>query len=171
MLLGNKVRTTLKKQRAPAPADLRWMARARELAQEAARHGDVPVGAVLVDATGKEVGVGWNRREERHDPTAHAEVEALRSSFGGGWRREGTTLYVTLEPCPMCMGALLLARVPRLVFGAFDPKAGAARSLYRLGEDSRLNHRLEVVPGVDAEACGQQLTDFFSTLRGPRPRT
>lgn len=138
-------------------------------AAAAAIAGDVPVGAVLVDADGVELARGRNRREERGDPTAHAELEALRAAFSQpGWRREGTTLYVTLEPCPMCMGALLQARVSRLVFGAVDPKAGAAISLYRMAEDPRLNHRMDVVAGVREEECAAQLRAFFVELRARR---
>ncbi len=138
-------------------------------AAAAAEAGDVPVGAVLVDAEGVELARGRNRREQRGDPTAHAELEALRAAFEGhGWRREGTTLYVTLEPCPMCMGALLQSRVSRLVFGALDSKAGAAISLYRMAEDPRLNHRMEVVGGVREQECAAQLRDFFSELRARR---
>jgi tRNA(adenine34) deaminase len=138
-------------------------------ATSAAEAGDVPVGAVLVDADGVELARGRNRREERGDPTAHAELEALRAAFNQtGWRREGTTLYVTLEPCPMCMGALLQARVSRLVFGATDPKAGAAISLYRMAEDPRLNHRMVVKGGVREEECAAQLRTFFAELRASR---
>ena len=146
-----------------------WMGIALTEAAAAAEAGDVPVGAVLVDAGGQELARGRNRREERGDPTAHAELEALRAAFAdSGWRREGTTLYVTLEPCPMCMGALLQSRVSRLVFGALDGKAGAAISLYRMAEDPRLNHRMEVVGGVREEECAAQLRTFFAELRARR---
>jgi tRNA(adenine34) deaminase len=135
----------------------------------AAEGGDVPVGALLVDADGREIGRGRNRRELLGDPTAHAEMEALRAAFQRpGWRREGTTLFVTLEPCAMCMGALVLARVQRLVFGTPDPKAGAAVSLFRMAEDPRLNHRFEVVQGVRQEECAAQLRSFFAALRARR---
>jgi tRNA(adenine34) deaminase len=128
--------------------------------------GDVPVGAVLISGAGEVLGRGRNRREERGDPTAHAEVEALRAAAQqGGWRREGTTLFVTLEPCTMCMGALLAARVERLVYGATDLKAGAAKSMYRMAEDPRLNHRMQVVSGVLEDECSQLLRDFFKDLR------
>lgn len=128
--------------------------------------GDVPVGAVLISEAGEVLGRGRNRREERGDPTAHAEVEALRAAAQlGGWRREGTTLFVTLEPCAMCMGALLAARVNRLVYGATDLKAGAAKSMYRMAEDPRLNHRMQVVSGVLEDECSQLLRDFFKDLR------
>jgi tRNA(adenine34) deaminase len=134
--------------------------------------GDVPVGAVLVDGDGRVLGKGRNRREELGDPTAHAEMEALRAAARPGhWRREATTLYVTLEPCPMCMGALLQARVGRLVYGASDPKAGAAKSLYRMAEDPRLNHRMEVVAGIEEDRCSQLLKDFFTALRARKRRS
>lgn len=146
-----------------------FMGAALQEGAAAAESGDVPVGAVLVDAEGREVARGRNRREQRGDPTAHAEMEALRAAFQlPGWRREGTTLFVTLEPCPMCMGALLLARVERLVFGTPDPKAGAAVSLFRMAEDPRLNHRIEVVQGVRQEECAAQLRSFFAALRARR---
>ena len=138
-------------------------------ADAAAEAGDVPVGAVLVGEDGTILAKGRNRREERGDPTAHAELEALRSSFeDAGWRRERTTMVVTLEPCPMCMGALLQARVGRLVFGAKDVKAGAAASLYRMAEDPRLNHRMDVVGGVREDECREQLQAFFRDLRKAR---
>jgi len=147
------------------------MALALKEAEAAAAAGDVPVGAVLVDADGSVVATGRNRREERGDPTAHAELEALRAAFTTeGWRREGTSLYVTLEPCPMCMGALLAARVQRLVFGTTDMKAGAAVSLYRMAEDPRLNHRMEVVGGVLRDQCSEQLRSFFVELRARNRR-
>ena len=142
------------------------MALAIEEAKAALQTDDVPVGAILVSKSGEVIGRGRNRREERGDPTAHAELEALRDAVQqSGWRREGATLYVTLEPCPMCMGALLQARVSRLVYGATDPKAGAAKSMYRMAEDPRLNHRMEVIAGVEEEVCSQLLRDFFSDLR------
>jgi len=135
-------------------------------ASAAADAGDGPGGAALGAGDGEVLARGRNRREERGDPTAHAELEALRSSFvDGGWRREGTTMVVTLEPCPMCMGALLQSRVGRVVFGALDPKAGAAVSLYRMAEDPRLNHRMEVVAGVLQDECAAQLKEFFRELR------
>lgn len=137
--------------------------------QEAAAalaHGDVPVGAVvLID--GQVVARRHNERERTGDPTAHAEVLALRDAAAavGSWRLDGATMVVTLEPCPMCAGALLNSRVARVVFGAADLKAGALGSLYNLGTDPRLNHELEVAPGLAAEACATLLTDFFTTLR------
>ena len=132
---------------------------------------DVPVGAVVVDATGAIVGRGHNVREATGDPTGHAEIVALRAAAaaGGEWRLDGCTLVVTLEPCTMCAGALVLARVARLVFGAFDPKAGAVGSLWDVVRDRRLNHRPEVVSGVLAEECAELLSDFFRSRREPDP--
>lgn len=129
--------------------------------------GDVPVGAVVVDEDGVVVGRGRNEREATGDPTAHAEVVALRAAAAqrGTWRLTGCTLVVTLEPCAMCAGALVLARVDRLVYGATDPKAGAVGSLWDLVRDRRLNHRPEVVAGVLADECGAVLRDFFGSHR------
>jgi tRNA(adenine34) deaminase len=128
---------------------------------------DVPVGAVVLDATGRLVATGRNRREATGDPTAHAEVEAIRQaarSFGG-WRLTGCTLVVTLEPCTMCAGAVLLARLDRLVYGAADPKAGAAGSLWDVLRDRRLGHPPEVIGGVLEAECGKLLRDFFASRR------
>lgn len=124
---------------------------------------DVPVGAVVLDSGGEVMSRGRNRREVDGDPTAHAEVVALReaSRVRGGWRLDGCTLVVTLEPCTMCAGALVLARVDRLVFGAYDPKAGAVASLFDVVRDPRLNHRVDVRGGIMAQECGQVLRDFF----------
>jgi tRNA(adenine34) deaminase len=135
-------------------------------ADQAAARGEVPIGAVVV-AGGKIVGRGHNLRESRNDPTAHAEMIALRQAARKlkSWRLEGAAMFVTCEPCPMCAGALVLARVKRLVYGCDDPKAGAVRSLYRLLEDPRLNHRLEVVSGLCETECQERLRGFFSTLR------
>ena len=129
---------------------------------------DVPVGAIVVDADGEVLGVGRNARELTGDPTAHAEVLALRAAAAalGTWRLSGCTLVVTLEPCTMCAGALVLARVSRVVFGALDPKAGAVGSLWDVVRDRRLNHRPEVVSGVLAEECGSVLRAFFEGRRG-----
>ena len=129
--------------------------------------GDVPVGAVVLDAHGAVIGEGFNRRELDADPTAHAEVLALRAAAqqAGQWRLEGCTLVVTLEPCTMCAGALVLARVDRVVFGAFDPKAGAVGSLWDVVRDPRLNHRPEVAAGVLAEECAGILREFFAAHR------
>jgi tRNA(adenine34) deaminase len=150
--------------------DEHFMRLALAEAEAAIAHGDVPVGAVIVDEHGEVIGRGRNRREERGDPTAHAEIEALRNSPGSGWRRERTTVFVTMEPCPMCMGGLIQARVGRVVYGATDPKAGAAKSLYRMAEDPRLNHQIEVVPGVLEAECRTQLQGFFRGLREARKR-
>jgi tRNA(adenine34) deaminase len=132
----------------------------------AAAQGDVPIGAVVVH-DGAVVGRGHNRREVDQDPTAHAELLALREAAAtlGTWRLDGCTLYVTLEPCTMCAGALVLARVDRLVYGADDPKAGAVGALYDIPRDPRLNHLVEVVRGVEADACGELLRAFFRARR------
>ena len=136
-------------------------------ADRAAARDEVPVGAVLVDSDGRVLGSGHNLREAAQDPTAHAEMIALRAAAAqlGSWRLSGTTLYVTLEPCPMCAGALVNARVTRLVYGCDDPKAGAVRTLYQLAEDPRLNHRLLVQSGVLAAECADRLRQFFVKLR------
>jgi len=146
--------------------DEHYMRRALELAREAAARGEVPVGALVV-RNGEIIAEASNRREEDKDPTAHAELLAIRAAAKavGGWRLMGATVYVTLEPCAMCAGALVLARVGRLVYGADDPKAGAVRSLYRLVEDERLNHRVQVTPGILAEECGEVLREFFRRRR------
>ncbi|SJM57590.1 tRNA-specific adenosine-34 deaminase [Actinomycetales bacterium JB111] len=143
------------------------MDRALELGIEAGARGDVPVGAVVLDEAGRVVGEGANRREADADPTAHAEVLALRAAAAatGQWRLEGCTLVVTLEPCTMCAGALVLARVDRLVFGAWDAKAGATGSVRDVVRDSRLNHRVEVVPGVREAECSGVLEEFFRDRR------
>jgi tRNA(adenine34) deaminase len=146
--------------------DLRWMQEALEDARQAEAAGEVPVGAVIVK-DGRVIGRGGNRRQYGKDPTAHAEMVAIRQAAEeiGDWRLEHTTLYVTLEPCPMCAGAIVLARIPRVVYGARDPKAGAVGSLMNLLDDSRLNHRAEVVQGVLAGECGEILSDYFLKLR------
>ena len=128
---------------------------------------DVPVGAVVLDAEGRAVGAGRNRREADGDPTAHAEVVAIREAAAalGTWRLEGCTLVVTLEPCTMCAGAIVLARLDRVVFGADDPKAGAVGSLWDVVRDPRLNHRPDVVSGVLAEECASTLRGFFEDHR------
>ncbi|MBS2964445.1 nucleoside deaminase [Actinocrinis puniceicyclus] len=136
-------------------------------AEQAPHTGDVPIGAVVVDAEGQIVGRGRNVREAEADPVGHAEVVALRAAAraAGSWRLSGCTLVVTLEPCAMCAGASVLARVDRIVFGAFDPKAGAVGSLWDLPRDSRLNHRPEVVPGVLSAEAGALLEKFFASHR------
>ena len=137
-------------------------------ARAALATGDVPIGAVVVDGTGAVVGAGRNVREAEGDPTGHAEVVAIRSAAAarGGWRLDGCTLVVTLEPCTMCAGAAVLARLDRVVFGAHDPKAGAVGSLWDVVRDRRLNHRPEVVTGVRAEESGAMLERFFAERRG-----
>ncbi len=136
-------------------------------AREAGEAGDVPVGAVLLDDTGSIVAVDRNRREEFHDPTAHAEMLVLsfRAREIGDWRLTGHTLVVTLEPCPMCAGAAVWSRLDRIVYGAPDPKAGAAWSLYNIPQDRRLNHRIDLIDGVLADECRQLLEDFFVDKR------
>ena len=148
--------------------DVLMMERALELAREAEAIGEVPVGALVVHG-GRVVSQAFNLRETLHNPTAHAECVALGLAGRslGRWRLDGCTLYVTLEPCPMCAGAIGLSRVDRLVYGAADPKAGACRSLYRLVDDPRLNHRVRQTSGVLAEECGALLSNFFSERRPP----
>lgn len=140
---------------------------AQEQARRATGWGDVPVGAVLLGPRGDVVAAAGNERELSGDPTAHAEVLVLRAgaAASGSWRLDGHTLVVTLEPCTMCAGALVLARVERLVFGAYDAKAGAVASLWDVVRDSRLNHRVEVTGGILAAECGQLLLDFFGDQR------
>jgi tRNA(adenine34) deaminase len=138
---------------------------ALEQARRAEAHGDVPVGAVVLGPDGAVLAEAGNERELTGDPTAHAEVLALRRAAAavGAWRLAGCSLVVTLEPCTMCAGALVLARVSTLVFGAYDPKAGAVASLFDVVRDPRLNHRVEVRGGILADACGALLRDFFLT--------
>ena len=142
---------------------------AREAAagQEAGRAEDVPVGAVILDAAGSVIARGRNRREIDRDPTAHAEMVAIRQAAAalGNWRLTGLTLVVTLEPCTMCAGAVTLARLARVVYGAEDPKGGAVGSLWDVLRDTRLNHRPEVIGGVLAAECGDLLRDFFAARR------
>jgi len=154
-------------------ADLALVRRALEVAGDAAATGDIPIGAVLVDAGGAELATACNAREATGDPTAHAELLALRAGAArlseegrqSGWRLSGCTLAVTVEPCTMCAGALVAARVDRLVFGAWEPKTGAVGSLWDVVRDRRLNHRLEVVGGVLAEECAALLTGFMRLRR------
>ncbi|HET7821960.1 MAG TPA: tRNA adenosine(34) deaminase TadA [Ornithinibacter sp.] len=143
------------------------MRHALTLAQRAADAGDVPVGALVVDTSGEIVGEGWNLREVDQDPTAHAEVVALRAAAQrlGSWRLEGCTLVVTMEPCPMCAGASMLARVDRIVLGAWDPKLGACGSVWDVVRDRRSTHRAEVVGGVLEVECGEVVRRFFATHR------
>jgi tRNA(adenine34) deaminase len=147
-------------------ADTVYMTECLRLARTAAARGDVPVGALVV-LDGRIIGTGFNTRERDADPTGHAEIVALREACRstGRWRVDGATVYVTLEPCPMCAGALVNARVERVVYGADDPKAGAVRTLYSICDDPRLNHRLEVEAGVMASECAQVLSDFFRAAR------
>ena len=148
-------------------ADEEWMRAALEEAQAARVHDDVPIGAVVVHA-GRIIGRGRNERELLEDPTAHAEVLALREAAGalGSWRVLDSTLYVTLEPCAMCAGAIVLSRIPRVVYGTADPKAGAAGSVLNVLAEERLNHRPEVVAGVLADECAALLRGFFAERRG-----
>lgn len=146
--------------------DERWMRLALAEADRASKSGDVPVGAVIVDGDGDLLSEGRNRREADGDPTAHAEIDALRRASRrlGHWRIEAT-LYVTLEPCVMCAGALVNARIRRVVYGALDPKAGATESLFRLGQDARLNHQFSITSGVLQQECAARLRTFFAELR------
>jgi len=146
--------------------DERFMRLAIEQAQIAEEHGDVPIGAIIVHEN-QIIGKAYNQREQLNDPTAHAEIIALTqaAAFLESWRLHGCTIYVTLEPCPMCAGALVLARLDRLVYGCDDPKTGAVKSLYTITTDERLNHRLEVTNGVLQEPCRQQLQQFFARRR------
>ncbi len=149
------------------PDDIAAMRLALSEAAHAATAGEVPIGAVVLDADGAVIGVGRNEREATHDPTAHAEVVALRAAakHQGSWRLAGATLVVTLEPCPMCAGAAWLARVDRIVFGAWNDEYGAAGSLWDVLRDGRLNHRPEVVSGVLADECAEVLSTFFARRR------
>ena len=146
--------------------DSYWMGRALNLARKAECSAEVPIGAIIV-RDGTIIGRGFNQREGRNDPSAHAEMLAIRQAARklAAWRLTGTTLYVTLEPCPMCMGAILLARIDRVVFGCFDPKGGAAGSLYNLAADPRFNHQTELTSGIRSEECSALLSIFFRNLR------
>jgi len=156
----------------PTEQDLAWMAAALAEADLAPEHGDVPVGSIVVDEGGDELARAHNQREKDGDPVAHAELLALSAASRrrGHWRLEGATVYSTLEPCPMCAGALVAARVARLVFGATDPKAGAVVSLFSIGDDARLNHRFVVTPGVMAAESAARLGAFFAKLRAAGQR-
>ncbi len=146
--------------------DVFWMGKAIGQAEKAAARGEVPIGAVIVK-DGNIIARGHNLREGMQDPSAHAELIAIRRAAKkiGNWRLLDTTLYVTLEPCLMCMGAILLARVEKVVFGCHDPKGGAAGSLYDLSDDRRLNHRITLVSGVRHAECASLLSNFFKLLR------
>ena len=150
----------------PQPLDEHYMQLALQQAELAGREEEVPVGAVIVCGD-RVIAAAHNQREQLHDPTAHAEMIAITQAAEalGDWRLTTCTMYVTLEPCPMCAGALVLARLPRLVYGATDAKAGFVHSLYHLLNDERLHHQVEVVAGVCAERCGQLLTEVFQLQR------
>lgn len=147
-------------------ADAYWMGRALELAVEAITADEVPVGALIVKG-GSVIAAASNQRETLKDPTAHAEMIAITQAASaiGDWRLEETTLYVTLEPCIMCAGAILQSRIPRVVFGATDPKGGAVTTLYQILTDPRLNHQASITAGVLGEPCGRILTEFFASKR------
>ncbi|MHC4456913.1 MAG: tRNA adenosine(34) deaminase TadA [Planctomycetota bacterium] len=146
--------------------DEQFMRAAIEAAKIAEENGDVPIGAVIVFED-RIIAKAYNQRQQLQDPTAHAEIIALTQAAAAlkNWHLNGCTMYVTLEPCPMCAGALVLSRMDRLVYGCDDPKAGACKSLYNIVQDERLNHRLEVTEGVLKEKCSQQLQKFFSRRR------
>ncbi len=148
--------------------DLYWMHQALVLAERAGREGEVPVGAVLLDSDGQVIAEGWNRPIGHNDPTAHAEIQALRAAgqIINNYRLVNTTLYVTLEPCTMCAGAIIHARVSRLVFGAFDLKTGAAGSKFNIVNSEDYNHRVEVCGGVLQAECAAQISGFFRARRG-----
>ena len=148
--------------------EIEAMARALALADQAGRRGEIPIGAVVLNADGVIVAEAGNRREADHDPTAHAEVLALRDAaqHSGDWRLTDHTLVVTVEPCPMCAGAAVLARIARLVFGAWNPQYGAAGSHWDLLRDPRLSHRVDVVPGLAEQACGTLVREFLAARRG-----
>jgi tRNA(adenine34) deaminase len=153
-------------------ADEAFLRLALAEARLAADSGDVPVGAVIVDSAGQLVARGRNRRETHQDPTAHAEIDALRAAARArnDWHLNGCTMYVTMEPCPMCAGALINARIARLVYGCTDLKAGAIDTLFSIGRDPRLNHRFDVAGGVLATECADVLKSFFAERRKAGPR-
>ena len=148
------------------------MRRAIELAERAAAAGDVPVGALVVSATGEVLGEGWNQREVHRDPSAHAEVVAIRAAAAtlGSWRLEGCTLVVTMEPCPMCAGAIVQARVDRVVIGSMNAKAGCAGSVLNVLQERRFNHQVELTKDVLHEECSSMLSGFFRELRERRKK-
>lgn len=147
--------------------DEKYMRLAIEQAEIAGRIGEVPIGAVITDKSQKIISTAHNLRESTNDPTAHAEIIAIKRAGEklGSWRLDGATIYVTVEPCVMCIGAIVLARIRRLVFGARDPKAGAVVSLYAIGSDNKLNHKIEYTEGVSVNDCSNLLKDFFKSLR------
>jgi len=144
------------------------MTRALELAQTAGEAGEVPVGAVILDSEGQLLAEGANQKEQEHDPTAHAEIVAIRAACDrlNSWHLEGCTLYVTLEPCPMCAGAIIHARLQQLVYGIDDPKTGAIRTVLNLPDSPASNHRLQVLSGILESPCRQQLQSWFAQRRG-----
>lgn len=150
-------------------SDIRFMRQALEAARHAATLGEVPIGAILV-YRGEIIGRGYNLRETSQDPTTHAEILAIQQGAAalGSWRLLETTLYVTLEPCVMCMGAIILARIPRLVYACRDPRVGAAGSIYDFASDPRFNHRVATTEGVLAEECSALLSGFFSERRAEK---
>jgi tRNA(adenine34) deaminase len=150
-----------------AELDAHWMTEALQLAEYAAQQGEVPIGAVLVSAAGERLAAGWNQSIGTHDPTAHAEIIALRTAATRvkNYRLPNTTLYVTLEPCIMCAGALIHARIQRVVFGAYDAKTGAAGSRFDVLRDTRHNHQIECIGGILQEVCSAQLRYFFQAKR------
>ena len=143
-----------------------WMGQALELARQAFDEEEVPIGAIVVHE-GRIIGTGYNQREQLNDPTAHAEMLAITQAASelGDWRLNGCSLYVTLEPCPMCAGAIVLARISHVIYGTTDPKAGACESLFRITDDARLNHRCQVVGGVLRDECRGLLQEFFAMQR------
>ena len=147
-------------------SDVFWMEKALELARQASEVGEVPVGAILVK-DGKCIAAAHNQREQSGNPIAHAEMLAIQEASRqlGNWRLIGTVLYVTLEPCPMCAGAIVMARIPKVVYAAQDPKAGAAGTLYNIVQDPRLNHQVELISGVCAEESSALLKSYFKNLR------
>src|SRR5438132_2771943 len=149
------------------PFHLAHMEMALDEARAAAAEDEVPIGAVIVSFAQGVIGRAHNQREQLNDPTAHAEMIAITQAASalGSWRLENCILYVTLEPCPMCAGAIVQARLPMLVYGTIDPKAGACHTLYQITNDPRLNHRVQVIAGVLADRCGAVLTDFFTAKR------
>lgn len=166
MITGPSTTLMMPKATKSVRDDHYWMGKALREAQKAAEQGEVPIGAVIVKE-GRVIGRGYNLREGKQDPSAHAEMIAIRQAARrmSAWRLNGAVLYVTLEPCLMCMGAIILARIDRVVFGCYDPKGGAAGSLYDLSGDQRLNHRVELTPQVREDECSGILTSFFSDLR------
>ena len=152
----------------PGATDIALMHRAIAEAKTAPQHDDIPIGAIVIDEAGNEIACAHNRREVDQDPTAHAEILALRAAAEarGSWRLDGCTIVVTMEPCPMCAGAISQSRVARVIFGAFNDEYGAAGSQWDLLRDRRLNHRPEVVAGVESDVCGTLVRDYLKDHRG-----